>query len=90
MPVTTKKMLEKQIEEFALYSKELQDQIKALEADREQFRRHFIFNFKYWLRLLANKNVPDVAVLVKSEALWIQRFEPWNWGECDLLTKEKT
>ena len=66
--------------------KRLRERIKALEkeledvrTDRQKFRQHFADRFKWWIKLLGDKETPNMSWLIENDAKWLRDFEWFPW-----------
>ena len=58
---------------------ELEDEVQRLVAERAKFRDHFAMRFKWWIKLLASKEHPNLAWLIEDDARWMTKFSWWSW-----------
>lgn len=59
--------------------KQKEMEIYELYTERERFRNHFRDRFRWYIKLLGNKEYPDMKSLVEAEAKFLQTVKSWRW-----------
>ena len=57
----------------------LEQEVANLEADRNLFREHFAYRFRWWIKLVGEKSSPNLPYLIEDDAKWLFKFTWWHW-----------
>jgi hypothetical protein len=75
------------------YVTRLRNEVESLKWDNQGLKRenakmrydlvllqgHFVQRWRWWIDLLKNRKVPDIAALIENDAWYIARLTPWDW-----------
>jgi hypothetical protein len=66
--------------------RQLRERLKAVEQERDEiaedrdvFRRHFTERFRWWVKLLGDKQSPNCSWLIEQDAKFLREVKWWFW-----------
>ena len=58
---------------------QLEKDLSEVEADRDLFRDHFTRRFRWWIKLIGDKQTPNMQWLIEDDAKELRGFKWWSW-----------